>query len=158
MKEITIEQKQLVYEFLLENGVPDLYAALIAERQENIMPYLFTVRSTLYGGFDWTSSTEGLEFWCYLTDVLVDNISEYAQNKVDIVPEGKPEVVEYNIGDVVKSSAGEDFITIGDNFNLDKEIEALKDNEVFEYVYKEKPELTFWQKIKFYAGRLFFKV
>lgn len=187
MKKLSTEQKQLVYEFLLEKGVPDLYAALIAARQVNPMSELFTVSATLYGGFDWVSSTEGLHFWCDLIDEFRGNIPEYAQNKIDIVLEDKSDVVEHKVEDKVKaifvedvkSSAGENFIAIGTNFSLDKEIETIGDDEVFgyveesyrpqqpqeylDYLNKMKTDLSFselnlWQKIKLFFGGIFYKV
>lgn len=162
MKKLSTEQKQFVYEFLLEKGVPDLYAALIAERQENSMPELFTVSDALYGGFDWESSTEGLGFWCDLTDELANNIPEYVQNKVDIVLEDKPEVVETADDYHILKLDPEYRIpsqTMPKAPSMQQPLDyEIKDGEVFGYVDKEEPELTFWQKVKFYIGRLFYKV
>ena len=150
MKKLSIEQKQLMYEFLLEKGVPDLYASLIAERQ--IYPYenhLVTVEN-LIGGFDWFATPEGYNFWKDLDIEMERGIHEFYENKIDIILDSTTEVVEYY--------GLKDFIAVGTNFNLDSDITKEHSNEVFDCADKGEFKLTFWQKIKFYAGRLFYKV
>lgn len=166
MKKMSIEQKQIMYEFLIEKGVPDLYASLIAERQiysyEN---YLVTVGNLIMGGFDWFATPEGYNFWKNLDTEMERCIHEYYSNKIDITLEDTTEVVE--------SYGVKDFIAVGTNFNLDSDVTKEQTNEVFDctsdtccpsqpQVYLDYSgkiqELTFWQKIKFYAGRLFYRV
>lgn len=149
MKKLSIEQKQIMYEFLLEKGVSDLYASLIAERQ--IYPYenhLVTVEN-LMGGFDWFTTPEGYDFWKDLDIEMERSIYEFYENKIDIILDSATEGVEYY--------GLKDFIAVGTNFNLGSDITKEYANEVFDCADKE-PTLTFWQKIKFYAGRLFYRV
>lgn len=72
MKKLSIEEKQKVYEYLLNKDCPDLLAALVAERSEETVEWHqsiaddeepLTIGDVLGGAFYWDASPEGDEFW-----------------------------------------------------------------------------------------------
>ena len=87
MKQLSIEEKQKVYEYLLKKDCPDLLAALIAERSEETVEWHqeiyvdgepLTIGDVLGGAFFWDASPEGDEFW----RTLWKEIEDYPEDEV----------------------------------------------------------------------------
>ena len=81
MKELNIENKQEIYEYLLTIACPDTLAALIAERSEETLAwheslhdseYPLTLSSLISGAFLWDETPEGVEFWWEITQEIGD--------------------------------------------------------------------------------------
>lgn len=95
MKELSIEQKQEIYEYLLTFDYPDLLAALIAERSEETLAwhevmhdgeYPLTVSSLISGAFLWDETPEGVDFWGEITREI-EEIEEGTVTQAQITPE-----------------------------------------------------------------------
>lgn len=166
MNEITIEQKQELYEHLLTLDCPDLLAAAIAAKSDNLYSDLIaetTLSTILRKSFDWKTTKED-DLW---VDVYLC-FEDFEKGSYTLNEDGVyvlPEVVETT--DVTDEYQ---LLKLDPEYRLPLQTlpEApsmqqpldyeIKGGEVFGYVSKEEPELTFWQRIKFYAGRLFYKV
>lgn len=144
---LTIEQKQEVYEKLLELGCCDLLAALIAERSDSdvgkFAVHDVTLSNFISGGFFWDDSLEGQEFWHYMyecVEELEEDFLPYDTEpdktkdtiNIEVIPP-----VNYSLGDTVQYEGGK-LVCIG--------VSSIT-----------KP-LTWFEKVKLFFGRLFYKV
>lgn len=92
MKELSIEQKQEIYEYLLTIDCPDLLADLVAERSltwhesMHASEYPLTISSFISAAFLWDETPEGVDLWEEITREI-EEIEEGTATQVQITSE-----------------------------------------------------------------------
>lgn len=150
MKNYTIKERQEMYEHLLTLQLPDLLAALIAKRLdkdfiENDFLNAFdkhSAESIVFDGFDWFDTEEGMDFWQGVHDDIESVMYGY-----------EPDYLGFDT-ELNESKPPSNIEIIPPTISLPETLAR----KVFGYVEEQEPKVSFWNKVKLFLGRLFYKV